>query len=189
MVGLTLSPEQIQRAPAEVKRWLEQEVAGAFGMLPAWSVVPVEAPPHLVRCSLEEARATLERIQGVLPAVSVFFELGREPAMASIGGVHAIGAAALMRQCRLPTPGQLANCLGAINAALQEVRHEPGATLAALDERGYCLVADASSRTILALWQEITAAHGHAGPDGMSLQAGMPPGQAFSAPLPSRFGH
>ena len=32
MVGITLSPEQIQQAPPEVRRWIEQQIASALGL-------------------------------------------------------------------------------------------------------------------------------------------------------------
>ena len=34
MVGLTLTPEQIRKAPPEVRRWLEREVATTLGQEP-----------------------------------------------------------------------------------------------------------------------------------------------------------
>jgi hypothetical protein len=42
--------------------------------------------------------------------------------------------------------------------ALQRLRGEPDAALTALDAAGHCVVADATARSILALWQEIVAA-------------------------------
>src|SRR6186997_1880752 len=109
MVGITLSPEQIRRAPPETRRWLEQEVAATLGLnrpMPA-----LETPPrHLAGRSLDEARIILSLIQGVLPVVSVFFELGREPATASSQGLRALRLDEMARHSRLQSPEQVVAC-------------------------------------------------------------------------------
>ena len=70
MVGITLSPQQIHQAPPEVRRWIEQQIGDALGL--SRTAPTVEAPPkHLVCCRLEEARAILPMITGLLPVVSV----------------------------------------------------------------------------------------------------------------------
>ena len=75
MVGLTLSPEQIRTAPPEVRQWLEHELLAAFGLQS-----PTAEPdsPQLVAFTVDEATRVLSLIQGMLPVVNVFFELGRE---------------------------------------------------------------------------------------------------------------
>ena len=89
MVSITLSPEQINQSPTEVRRWLQQQISGALGLYrpePA-----LQAPEqHLIGCDLENARAILSLIQGILPAVSMFFELGREPDAISPQGLRAL---------------------------------------------------------------------------------------------------
>jgi hypothetical protein len=77
MIGITLNSEQIRTAPPEVRRWIEREVAIALGF-------QIAAPDgqgrieQLAICSVEELGSMLTLIQGVFPAVSVLFELGRE---------------------------------------------------------------------------------------------------------------
>ncbi len=73
-----MSPQQIHQAPPEVRRWIEQQIADALGL--SRTAPTVEAPPkHLVGCRLEEVRAILPLITGLLLVVSVFFELAHEP--------------------------------------------------------------------------------------------------------------
>jgi hypothetical protein len=43
MVGITLSPEQIQQAPAEVRRWIEQQISSALGLFQAPYAISVPA--------------------------------------------------------------------------------------------------------------------------------------------------
>ncbi len=183
MVGITLSPEQIHQAPPEVRRWLEEQIAGALGL---YRAEPTLAAPtrHLIGCSVEEARAILSLIHGLLPVVTVFFELGREPVAASAQGLRALRLDEMVRHVRLQTPEQIVACLKAIDEALQRVCGQPDATLTALDGAGYCVVADATARSILALWQEIVAARNLAQPEVTLAQAtpqgGAPP--PFQAP-------
>ncbi len=156
MIGLTLSLDDIRHAPPEVRRWLERPIAEAFG--PA-AAAPQEPPRRLIGCTVEEGRAVLSLIQGLLPAVGVFFELGREPVAVSPQGLRALRLDDMLRHSRLQNTAQLGACLRAIDEALQQVRGEPGAALTALDGAGHCLVADVTARNILLLWQEIVAAH------------------------------
>jgi hypothetical protein len=157
MIGITLLPEQIQQAPPEVRQWLEKEITRTLGFYRAGPGFDTPTR-HLVGCTLEEARAILSLIQGFLPAVSVFVELGREPAAASAQGVRALWLDDMLRHTRLQAPEQIVACLKAIDEALQRVRAEPGAALTALDGAGHCLVAEATARSVQALWREVVTA-------------------------------
>jgi hypothetical protein len=156
MVGITLSPEQIGQAPPEVRRWLEQQIAGVLGF---YRPEPAMHAPerHLIACNLETARAVLSQIHGILPLVSVFFELARDPIAATGQGLRALRLDEMARHARLQSPDQVMACLRAIDETLQHVSGAPDALLTALDGTGHCLVADATARSILALWQEIVA--------------------------------
>ncbi|MDR3529158.1 MAG: hypothetical protein P4L90_01185 [Rhodopila sp.] len=182
MVGITLSPEQITQAPPEVRRWLEQQVASALGLYRPEP--PMRAPErHLVACDPEQAQAILSLIQGILPVVSVFFELGREPVATSPQGLRALRLDEMTRHARLQTPEQVIACLKAIDEALQRVIGRPDALLTALDDAGHCLVADATARSILSLWQEIVAARELTQPDRAPVQAAPYPASApFQSP-------
>lgn len=157
MVGLTLSPEQIRAAPPEVRRWLEQEIAGTLGFEPpARAIRPPEQ--HLVGATAAESREILEAIQGLLPVVAVFFELGREAAAAPAPGMRAFRLAEIQRHTRLSAVEQVLAALDVINDALRRLRGDPDAMLAVPDPSGVCFVADATSVNVLRLWQDIVAA-------------------------------
>jgi hypothetical protein len=157
MIGITLSPEQISQAPPDVRRWLEQQIVG---LLNASRAKPAMQPPerHLIGCDLATARGILSLINEILPVVSVFFELAREPAAATAQGLRALRLDEMARHARLQGPEQVMACLRTIDEALQRVCDAPDALLTALDGAGHCLVADTTARSILALWQEIVAA-------------------------------
>jgi hypothetical protein len=156
MVGITLSAEQIRTAPPEIRHWIEQQVAALFGPIADGHGQP--APHPLAACTLEEARAVLAQIQDLLPVVSVFFELGRESAGGVGPGIRALSLLDIQRHARLRAPEQVVQCLEVINQALRQVRGDPTAAICAITPQGRCFVAEATTRTILALWQEIVAA-------------------------------
>jgi hypothetical protein len=154
MTGITLSTDEIKAAPPEVRRWLELEVMRAFGVQP--TAAPAEAP-SLIGCNIEEVRDMLALVQGMLPVVNVFFELGREAASVPVHGLRAFRIADILRHVRLQSPDQLIQCLNALTQALRRVRSDATSVFFALDNEGHCLVAEATMRSILRLWQEIVA--------------------------------
>lgn len=163
MAGITLSAEEIRAAPPEVRRWIEQEIGATLGFAPHEAGAGGEeramrAPtPHLVACSIEEARGILAAIQGLLPVVAVFFELGREPAAATAQGLRAFRLADMLRHTRLQAVEQIAASLEVVNDALRELRGEADVMLGALDGQGYCFVAEATSQNVRRLWHEVVA--------------------------------
>ncbi|MGE0223792.1 MAG: hypothetical protein AB7F35_03680 [Acetobacteraceae bacterium] len=176
MVGLTLSAEQIRSAPPEVRHWLERQVAAIFAPSPAEEQ---HRPSHsLVACTIEEARAILHQIQDLLPVVTVFFELGREAPLVGGQGIRAFSLHDIQVHTRLRGPEQVLECLDIINKADQRLRSDSSAVVSAIDPHGRCFVADATSRSILALWQEIVGAR--------TAEAGEPPtpAQPNTAPDP-----
>lgn len=158
MPGLTLSADEIRSAPPEVRRWLDQELGRALGLA---ATQPSE--PHsqsLVGCNIEEARDILDMVQGMLPVVSVFFELGHEAASVPVQGMRAFRIADIVRHARLHTVDQVMNCLGVLDQALQRVRGDGEAAFHAVDDQGHCLIAESTMRAIMHLWQEIVSRHG-----------------------------
>jgi hypothetical protein len=154
MAGITLSMDDIKAAPPEVRRWLEHEIARALGL----QAVPAPAQAQsLVGCNIEEAREMLALVQGMLPVTSVFFELGREAASVAVHGMRAFRIGDILRHARLQSPDQLIQCLNVLTQALRRSRGEAAAEFFALDDQGHCLVAEATMRSILRLWQEIVA--------------------------------
>lgn len=156
MVGITLTPEQIRAAPPEVRRWLEHELAVSLGLNPPALPITHPSSPHIAACTPEEAAQVLSLIQGMLPAVQVFFELGREGAGPG-EGIAAFRLADIMRHTRLEVPDKVLACLEVLDQAVQRVRNDPSATFHAVDERGYCLVAAQTQRSIRAIWQQLVA--------------------------------
>jgi hypothetical protein len=154
MPGIALSMDEIKAAPPEVRRWLEQEMVRAFGGKPT---PPPHEAPMLVGCNVEEARDMLALVQDMLPAVNVLFELGREAASVAVHGLRAYSIADIQRHVRLQSPEQVVECLQVLAHALRRVRGEAGAEFFALDDQGHCLVAEATMRSIMRLWQEIVA--------------------------------
>ena len=157
MTGITLSVDEIKAAPPEVRRWLEQEMVRAFGIQPA--PASPEAP-KLIGCNIEEARDMLALVQGMLPVVSVFFELGREATSVAVHGLRAFRITDILRHARLQSPDQVVQCLNVLTQALRRARGDATAAFFAMDDQGHCLVAEATMHSILRLWQEIVAQRG-----------------------------
>jgi hypothetical protein len=155
MVGVTLSPEQIQNAPPEVRRWLEQELLTAFGL--RQPTAGTEAP-QFVACSVEESAAVLSLIQGMLPVVNVFFELGREGIRVEGEDLTAFRVADILRHTRLQTVEQVIACLDTISAAVRRVRQDSSAVFYGLDSGGHCFISAQTQRSILQVWQQVIAA-------------------------------
>jgi hypothetical protein len=157
MVGISLTPEQIRTAPPDVKRWLEQELAKTFGLRPSQAEAPQSQPhhEHLVACSVDEATSILRLIQGMLPVVNVFFELGRHAANLPDEGLAAFRLTDILHHTRLRNLDQIIDCLRIINEAVQQVCTDPDATLYALDQYGDCYVAAQTQQSILGLWLQV----------------------------------
>ena len=102
----------------------------------------------------------LALVQGMLPVVSAFFELGREAASVAVHGLRAFRIADILRHTRLQSPDQVIQCLNVLTQALRRTRGDAAAEFFALDDQGHCLVAEATMRSVLRLWQEIVAQRG-----------------------------
>lgn len=158
MVGLTLTPEQIRTAPPEVRHWLEQEFARSLRAEPEIEAT-ADGFEHFIALSPDEATAVYAAIRGALPVVNVFFELGREGASLGEDGIEAYPLIDLARQARLANLEHLARCLQAIDNVVRALRHDPNATIFAIDRRGYCLIAAKTQASIAELWQDFVEAH------------------------------
>src|SRR5579872_5047141 len=157
MVGIMLSAEMVRSAPPEVRRWLEHEIARTLGLHPGHEAPTHAAGTTLVGCNHEEVRDMLSLVEGMLPVVSVFFELGREAASIAVHGMRAFRLADILGHTRLHMPRQVIECLEVLSRAMQQVRGDADAAFYALDDQGHCLVAEATMRSIAHLWQEIVA--------------------------------
>lgn len=154
MLGISLTAEQIRSAPPEVRHWLEQQLAGLFSPVAEDTHA---APRHLALLGPGDAQAVLEQIEDLLPVVTVFFELGRESASTVAQGVRVFRLIDILRHTRLESVRQVVECLEVINDALRHARQDPEALICGVDPDGRCFVSEATSRSILALWQGIVA--------------------------------
>lgn len=159
MIGITLSSEQIRAAPADIRRWIEREVSASLGLQAARVGADEQHGEQLAVCSAEEAAALLSQIQGVLPAVNVFFEFGREGAVVGSSHVEAFRLLDIAHHTRLQNIAQVIACLDIINQALCRIRGDVNARFCAFDEEGHCFIAQDTQQSILRLWQSVIANH------------------------------
>ncbi len=157
MVGITLTSEQIRNAPAPVRQWIEQQVIASLGLT---SQSTAAAPPqaaHLVACTEEEATAVLAQIQGVLPAVNVFFEFGRPGISYGQPAVMAFRLIDILHHTPLDNISEVMDCLDLINQAFAKIRNDASARFCGFDNEGHCFIAAASQQAIAKLWQNMIA--------------------------------
>ena len=158
MIGITLSSEQIRNAPADVRRWIEREVMMSIGQQ-ALSADDGGKPhgEHLAACSEEQVAAILSQIQGVLPAVNVFFEFGRQGAIFGLPNVEAFRLLDIAHHTRLQNVAQVVACLDIINQAFGRVCEDATAKFCGFDRDGRCFIAMETQQSILQLWQKVIA--------------------------------
>lgn len=157
MMGITLSFEEIRRAPQEVRRWLEHEVSTSLG-LQVRPADPQQEIARLASCSHGELASMLSLIQGVFPAVNVFFELGRKGASFAQDRFEAYRLEDLQHHTRLQSTDQVMSCLNLINESFQQVRGSPAVSFYGTDG-DYCFVATETQQNIRRLWFEMVG-HG-----------------------------
>jgi hypothetical protein len=158
MIGITLTTDQIRNAPPQVRQWIEHEVIAALGISAETPAVqPSQSGTHLVSCNAEEAAAVLRQIQGLIPALNVFFEFGRPGVAFGQPPVMAFRLIDILHHTRLRSIEQVMVCLEAINQALTEIRHDPSARFCGFDNEGHCFVTQETQRSVAALWQSVLA--------------------------------
>ncbi len=155
MIGITLTSDHIRAAPPEVRRWIEREVMASLGQQ---TPPAVEAhSQHLAVCNAAQAEAVLAQIQGVLPVVNVFFELGRQGAIFGQPNIEAFRLLDIAHHTRLPGVDQVIACLDIINQAFSNACGDVTARFCALDREGHCFIAMETQQNILQLWQKTIA--------------------------------
>ena len=110
--------------------------------------------------SLDEAKAILASIRGMLPVVNVFFELGRKGEGPGPQGLVILSLAKIFTHTRLSTIEQVIAGIDLINTATQKARQDVSCNLCLVDSRGLCVVAAQTQDSIARLWQEIALEHG-----------------------------
>ncbi|RFB76460.1 hypothetical protein [Methylovirgula sp. 4M-Z18] len=156
MVGIKLNAEQIQTAPPEVRRWLDQQI-GSSTMLPESTASDRSEKAHLVACTPQDVVAIYEAVQHIPPVVNVYFELGREGEGVEFNGLGAFRLTDIVRHARLADLLQLDICLQILNRALREHRRDANATLYFMSAAEYCVVAAATRQSISGLWNEMVS--------------------------------
>ena len=155
MIGITLTTEQIRAAPPDVQRWIEREVMASFGQ-PSQPTKAADGA-HLAVCSYKEAETVLAQVQGVLPVVNVFFELGRQGAIFGQPNIEAFRLLDIAHHTRLPDATQVVACLDIINQAFSNACGDVTARFCALDREGHCFIALETQQNILRLWDKVIA--------------------------------
>lgn len=183
MIGITLSSEQIRSAPVEVRRWIEREVMTSLG-LQAASAEGGKHGEHLAACSEEQAAAILSQIQGVLPAVNVFFEFGRQGAIFGQSNNEAFRLLDIAHHTRLPDVAQVVACLDLINQAFGRACGDATAKFCGLDRDGHCFILAETQQNILRLWQKVIASQQPARARQEELAAARAPTGAVSSAEP-----
>jgi len=164
MIGITLTSDQIRGAPSEVRQWIEREVVAALGLspVPATAASPPKPPAetaHLVACSMQEAAAVLSQIQGMWPAVNVFFEFARPTISFGEPPLMTYRLIDILHHTKLEAIDQVMECLEAINQAAARVRHDANAKFCGFDSEGHCFIARETQASIAQLWQSVIASH------------------------------
>ena len=183
MTGITLSSEQIRGAPVEVRRWIEREVMTSLGLQAA----PAEGGKHgehLAACSEEQAAAILSQIQGVMPAVNVFFEFGRQGAIFGQSNIEAFRLLDIAHHTRLPDVAQVVACLDLINQAFGRACGDATAKFCGFDRDGHCFILAETQQNILRLWQKVIAGQQPARTRQEELAAARAPTGAVSSAEP-----
>jgi hypothetical protein len=153
MIGITLSSEQILKAPAEVRRWVEHEVAASLGFHEQALESQRQTSP-LASASQQELAAVLASIQGVFPAVNVFFELGRKGTGFAQDRLQAYRLVDIQQHTRLQSPEQVISCLDLITATFRQIRGSKDDLFYGTDNN-YCFIATETQQNIRRLWVEL----------------------------------
>lgn len=172
MIGITLSSEQIRTAPPEVRRWIEHEIATSLGL----QLRTAESQDHigqLAICGQDELAAILALITGVLPAVNVFFELGRKGTGFAQDRLEAYRLSDIQSHTRLQNRGQVMWCLDLIDKSLHRIRGSADTSFYAIDG-DYCFIATQNQENILHLWLDLIGRDeilGHEGIEAVAAEA------------------
>lgn len=136
---------------------------------------------------MDETTTVLSLIQGVLPVVNVFFELGREGINVDAQGFAVFRLADILRHTRLQALEQVIACLDTISEAARRLPGHADGVFYGLDDRGHCFISAQTQRSILHVWQQIIAARdldasrGSVGAPVIALPAISPSGALAAA--------
>lgn len=165
MTSFTFSAEQVNSAPPEVRRWMENEIAKALGLQARYEHEPSKMhAAALAACTVDELAQIFSLISGNFLVSQVFFELGRETSVAhSLPSLHALSLGDMQRHVQLADGNLLIECLNVINQALQRAKNDETASLFASDEFGHVYIHETTYRNIRRLREQLVGAHSSAG--------------------------
>lgn len=155
MIGITLTADQICNAPTEVRRWIEHEVIAGLRMAPRDAASSPPRSTHPAVCSEDEIAAIFGQLRGMPVALSVLFEF-RQPGIA-FGNppLKSFRLMDILHNAKLESIEQVMTGLDAINAALAELRDDPGARFCVFDNEGHCFLTIETQASIAKLWHDI----------------------------------
>ncbi|MEK4032374.1 hypothetical protein WOC76_22470 [Methylocystis sp. IM3] len=191
MVSFTFSAEEISAAPPEVRRWIESQIVKALGSGKTRDESPsnVEAG-SLAQCSLDDAVRIFQLISRMLPVVQVFFELGRDShSLTDPPSLHCLHLDEIQRHLQFDDPQLLAECLGVLDQAFEQVRNDPQISLFATDDQGRIFIHQTSYEAIRKLREQLHRAQASGIPneaqfdrDGIKETELARPEYAFGSP-------
>lgn len=175
MTSFTFTAEQLRDAPAEVRRWAENEIARALAPMVERRPAPAAAAA-LAACTFEEAAQIFELIKGDFLLSQVFFELARDSLRTPSGtALHALEIGDIIRHTRLSDGDRLVDYLSALNAVFQRVRNDAEATLFGFDAAGHVFIHETTHHSIRRVWEALHA-------EEPSARIGAMPETGFAPP-------
>lgn len=155
MIGITLTADQICNAPTEVRRWIEHEVIAGLRLARRDAASSPQRSAHPAICNEDEIAAIFGQLRGLPAALSVLFEF-RQPGIAfGKPPLKSFRLMDILHNTRLESIEQVITGLDAINAALAELRGDPGARFCDFDNEGHCFLTTETQASIAQLWHDI----------------------------------
>lgn len=163
MIAFTISAEQLRTAPAEVRRWIESEIAAALATASADRRTEPAAPElDLAACTHQEAVALYEAVRRNAHITQVFFELSRGAAVSG-SPIRLLSITDMMRHTRLD-PQRLMEALGVIEHLFRQLRADSAAALLATDGESHIFVRQETCEHIKTLWDHFATVETPAAP-------------------------
>ena len=160
MIGITLTADQIRNAPAEVRRWIEQEVIASLrlapsGLAPKTGSSRTARPSGPAACNENEIAAIFAQLRGMPAALNVLFEF-RQPGIAfGDPPLKSFRLMDIMHNGKLQNIEQVMVGLNAINTALSDLRGALDVRFCEFDNEGHCFLAPETQTSIAKLWHHV----------------------------------
>lgn len=159
MIGITLTADQICNAPIEVRRWIEHEVIAGLRLAPQASASSAAAPVNRsalpAACDEDDMAAIFGRLRGMPVALSVLFEFRHPGICFGNPPVRSYRLMDMLHNSKLESIDQVMVGLGAISAALADLRGDAGVRFCGFDNEGHCFLAPETQASIAKLWHDV----------------------------------